>query len=60
MRAFSGVSFDLGDRVAWILRLVKIGAEGEALDDMEINRTNDLGDIGWSAWVCRPLRVATR
>jgi hypothetical protein len=52
--------FDLDEPVDWILRLVKIGAEGEALDDMEINRTNDLGDIGWSAWVCRPLRVATR
>ena len=37
MRAFSGVSFDLGDRVAWILRLVKIGAEGEgrSVDVME-------------------------
>jgi hypothetical protein len=39
--------FDLGERVAWILRLVKIGAEGEgrALDVMEINRPDDLGDI---------------
>jgi hypothetical protein len=33
--------------VAWILRLVKIGAEGEgqALDVMEINRPDDLRDI---------------
>jgi hypothetical protein len=33
--------------VAWILRLVKIEAEGEgrALDVMEINRPDDLGDI---------------
>jgi hypothetical protein len=39
--------FDVGERVAWILRLVKIGAEGEgrALDVMEINRPDDLGDI---------------
>ena len=37
MRAFSGVSLDLGERVAWILRLVKIGAEGEgrSVDVME-------------------------
>ena len=34
-------------RVAWILRLVKIGAEGEvpAQDVMEIDRPDDLGDI---------------
>jgi hypothetical protein len=33
--------------VAWILRLVKIGVEGEGrtLDVMEINRPDDLGDI---------------
>jgi hypothetical protein len=33
--------------VVWILRLVKIGAEaeGQAVDVMEINRLNDLGDI---------------
>jgi hypothetical protein len=40
-------AFDPGERVAWILRLVKIGAEGEGrpLDVMEINRPDDLGDI---------------
>ena len=39
--------FDLGKRVAWILRLVKTGAAGEVrtLDVMEINRPDDLGDI---------------
>ena len=39
--------FDLGKRVAWILRLVKTGAagEGRTLDVMEINRPDDLGDI---------------
>src|ERR1700688_1805971 len=39
--------FDLGERVAWIIRLVKIGAEGEgrALDVMEINRSDNLSDI---------------
>jgi hypothetical protein len=33
--------------VAWIVRLVKIGAEGEgqAADIMEINRSDDLSDI---------------
>jgi hypothetical protein len=33
--------------VAWIVRLVKIGAEGEGrcVDVMEINRPDDLGDI---------------
>jgi hypothetical protein len=33
--------------VAWIIRLVKIGAEGEGrtLDVMEINRPDDLSDI---------------
>jgi hypothetical protein len=33
--------------VAWILRLVKISAEGEgrSVDVMEINRPGDLGDI---------------
>jgi hypothetical protein len=33
--------------VAWIVRLVKIGAEadGQALDEMEINRPDDLADI---------------
>jgi hypothetical protein len=39
--------FDLGERVAWIVRLVKVGAEGEGrtLDVMEINRPDDLSDI---------------
>ena len=39
--------FDLGERVAWIVRLVKIGAEGEGrtLDVMGIDRPDDLGDI---------------
>jgi hypothetical protein len=39
--------FDPGERVAWILRLVKIGADGEgpALDVMEVNRPDDFGDI---------------
>jgi hypothetical protein len=39
--------FDLGELVAWIIRLVKIGAEGEGrtLDVMEINRSDDLSDI---------------
>lgn len=33
--------------MAWILRLVKIGAEGDGhcTDVMEINRPDDLGDI---------------
>jgi len=36
-----------GECVAWILRLVKIGAEaeGQALDVMEINRPAGLRDI---------------
>ena len=39
--------FDLGESVAWILRLVKINAEGEgrSVDVMEINRSGDLGNI---------------
>ena len=39
--------FDLGDCVAWILRLVKIGAEGEgrSVDVMEIHRPDHLGNI---------------
>jgi hypothetical protein len=39
--------FDLGESVAWILRLVKISAEGEgrSVDVMEINRSGDLGNI---------------
>ncbi len=33
--------------MAWILRLVKIGTEGDVqyMDIMEINRPDDLGDI---------------
>src|ERR1700688_2358828 len=43
--------FDRGERVAWIIRLVKIGAEGEGrtLDVMEINRPDNLvaiADLG--------------
>ncbi len=40
--------FDLGERVAWIFRLVKIGAEGEgrSVDVTEINRPDDLGNMG--------------
>lgn len=36
-----------GGRVAWILRLVKTGAEGDgqSTDVMEINKPDDLGDI---------------
>src|SRR5689334_10244090 len=36
-----------GGRVAWIVRLVQIGAEGEgqATDVIEIDRPDDLGDI---------------
>jgi hypothetical protein len=39
--------FEPGERVAWILRLVKIGAAGEerTLDVMAINRPDDLCDI---------------
>jgi len=39
--------YDPGGRVAWILRLVKTGAEGEGrtLDVMEITRPDGLGDI---------------
>jgi len=39
--------FDLGESVAWILRLVKIGTEGEgrSRDVMEIERPDDLTDI---------------
>jgi len=39
-RAFPRLVLTLGERVVWILRLVKIGAEceGQALDVMEINR----------------------
>jgi hypothetical protein len=36
-----------GGRVAWIVRLVQIGGEGEgqATDVIEIDRPDDLGDI---------------
>src|SRR5215213_4493010 len=39
--------FWVGWRVAWIIRLVKIGTEGEGActDVMQINRPDDLGDI---------------
>jgi hypothetical protein len=42
-----GSVLDLGERVAWIIRLVKIGAEGEArsVDVMAISRPDDLRDI---------------
>jgi hypothetical protein len=38
---------ELGDRVGWIIRLVKICADGEAgsVDVMEIHRPDDLRDI---------------
>jgi hypothetical protein len=44
---FSGLSLTLGERVAWILRLVKTGAEGEgrSVDVMEIHRPDHLGNI---------------
>jgi hypothetical protein len=44
---FSRLFFDWGGRVAWILRLVQIEAEGDgqSTDIMEINRPDDLGDI---------------
>jgi hypothetical protein len=47
MRAFSGLSLTLGERVAWILRLVKTGAEGEGrgVDVMEIHRPDHLANI---------------
>jgi hypothetical protein len=46
-RAFSRLSSARSGRVVWILWLVKIGAEagGQAVDVMEINRPDDLGDI---------------
>ena len=44
---FRVCSFGRGWRVAWILRLVKTGAEGEGqcTDVLEIIRPDDLGDI---------------
>jgi hypothetical protein len=44
---FSRLFSDRGWRVAWILRLVKTGAEGEGpgTDLMEIARPDGLGDI---------------
>jgi hypothetical protein len=45
--AFFRSVFDLGDRVPWMLRLVKIGAEGDgrSVDVMEIHRPDLLGYI---------------
>ena len=47
MRAFFRPAFDLGESVVWILRLVKIGTEGEgqSRDVMKIERPDDLADI---------------
>jgi hypothetical protein len=47
MRAFFRPAFDLGESVAWILRLVKIGTEGEgqSQDVMKIERPDDLANI---------------
>src|ERR1700758_5814519 len=44
---FASVLLTKGGRVAWILRVVKTGAEGEGrcMDIMEIIRPADLGDI---------------
>ncbi len=46
-RYFRVQSLTEGGRVAWILRLVKIGADGDnqSTDVMTINRPDDLGDI---------------
>ena len=46
-RYFRVQSLTEDERVAWILRLVKIGADGEnqSADVMTINRPDDLGDI---------------
>ena len=46
-RAFSGLPLTWGESVAWILRLVKIGTDGEgrSRDVMEIERPDDLADI---------------
>jgi len=46
-RAFSGLPLTWGESVAWMLRLVKIGTEGEgrSRDVMEIERPDDLADI---------------
>jgi hypothetical protein len=45
--ALSRLVLRVGERVAWILRLVQIGdgGEGQALDVMEISRPDDLRDI---------------
>jgi hypothetical protein len=47
-RAFSGLSLTWGESVAWVLRLVKIGTEGEgrSRDVMEIERPDDIADLG--------------
>ena len=45
---FRVCSLTRGERVAWIVRLVQISAEGEgqAMDVIEIDRPDDLGDMG--------------
>jgi hypothetical protein len=47
MGYFRAYSLTGGGRVAWVVRLVKIDAEGEgqATDVMEIERSGDLADI---------------
>ena len=47
MGAFFRPAFDLGESVAWILRLVKVGteSEGQSRDVMKIERADDLADI---------------
>jgi hypothetical protein len=47
MGYFRAYSLTGGGRVAWVVRLVKIDAEGEgqATDVMEIQRSGDLADI---------------
>jgi hypothetical protein len=49
---FRACSLTGGGRVAWVLRLVKIDAEGEgqATDVMEIERPGDLADIADLGW----------
>jgi hypothetical protein len=51
--------FDLGERVAWILGLVKIGAEGKgrSVDVMEIRRPAHLGNIADLVWSGRDETV---
>jgi hypothetical protein len=47
-RPFSGLSLTWGESLAWILRLVKIGTEGEGRtrNVMEIKRPDDIADLG--------------